>query len=57
VALSGGVFQNALLLERVADGLEAAHFGVLTHTALPRTTAASASAGRGRSARDRLRRG
>ncbi|HKA14146.1 MAG TPA: hypothetical protein VKH41_03945 [Myxococcota bacterium] len=35
VALSGGVFQNALLLERTAHGLEAARFRVLTHSALP----------------------
>jgi hydrogenase maturation protein HypF len=35
VALSGGVFQNALLQGRVAHGLEAAGFGVLTHAALP----------------------
>jgi hydrogenase maturation protein HypF len=34
-ALSGGVFQNALLLERVADGLERAGFRVLTHSAVP----------------------
>jgi hydrogenase maturation protein HypF len=35
VALSGGVFQNALLLDRVVDGLEDAGFTVLTHSALP----------------------
>jgi hydrogenase maturation protein HypF len=34
-ALSGGVFQNALLLERVCDGLEGAGFTVLTHSVLP----------------------
>jgi hydrogenase maturation protein HypF len=34
-ALSGGVFQNALLLERVCDGLTCADFSVLTHIALP----------------------
>lgn len=35
VALSGGVFQNALLLDRVVHGLEAAGLRVLTHAALP----------------------
>jgi len=34
-ALSGGVFQNALLLERVCDRLERADFSVLTHSAVP----------------------
>jgi hydrogenase maturation protein HypF len=35
VALSGGVFQNLLLLGRVVDGLEARGFTVLTHTRVP----------------------
>ncbi len=35
VALSGGVFQNALLLERTVAALEAAGFGVLTHSRVP----------------------
>lgn len=35
VALSGGVFQNALLLTRCLDGLEAAGFAVLTHRHVP----------------------
>jgi hydrogenase maturation protein HypF len=35
VALSGGVFQNALLLERVSDGLEQRGFRVLTHSRVP----------------------
>ena len=35
VALSGGVFQNALLIERTADGLEQAGFRVLTHQRVP----------------------
>ena len=35
VALSGGVFQNALLLTRCLDGLEAAGFSVLTHRHVP----------------------
>jgi hydrogenase maturation protein HypF len=35
VALSGGVFQNALLLERVIDGLESARFRVLRHRQVP----------------------
>lgn len=35
VALSGGVFQNALLLTRCLDGLEAQGFSVLTHRQVP----------------------
>ena len=35
VALSGGVFQNLLLLEGVAARLEAAGFEVLTHSRVP----------------------
>ncbi len=35
VALSGGVFQNLLLLAQVADLLEAAGFRVLTHARVP----------------------
>ena len=35
VALSGGVFQNLLLLERAVTGLEAAGFTVLTHHRVP----------------------
>jgi hydrogenase maturation protein HypF len=35
VALSGGVFQNALLLERVSGGLEQRGFRVLTHARVP----------------------
>jgi hydrogenase maturation protein HypF len=35
VALSGGVFQNLLLLGQVADLLEAAGFRVLTHARVP----------------------
>ena len=35
VALSGGVFQNLLLLERTVGGLEARRFRVLTHARLP----------------------
>ncbi|QKW40679.1 carbamoyltransferase HypF [Actinomadura sp. NAK00032] len=35
VALSGGVFQNMLLLERTASGLTAAGFDVLTHHRVP----------------------
>ncbi|MFI6926899.1 carbamoyltransferase HypF [Nonomuraea spiralis] len=34
-ALSGGVFQNALLLERTVERLRAAGFRVLTHTRVP----------------------
>jgi hydrogenase maturation protein HypF len=35
VALSGGVFQNALLLGRCLDGLQGAGFEVLTHRQVP----------------------
>ncbi len=35
VALSGGVFQNLLLLERAVTGLEAHGFGVLVHHHVP----------------------
>jgi len=35
VALSGGTFQNLLLLERVTAGLEAASFSVLRHRRVP----------------------
>jgi hydrogenase maturation protein HypF len=35
VALSGGVFQNALLLGRCLDGLQSARFRVLTHRQVP----------------------
>jgi hydrogenase maturation protein HypF len=35
VALSGGVFQNALLLGRCLDGLQSAGFRVLTHRQVP----------------------
>jgi hydrogenase maturation protein HypF len=35
VALSGGVFQNLLLLERAVAGLEAEDFGVLVHHRVP----------------------
>jgi hydrogenase maturation protein HypF len=35
VALSGGVFQNLLLLERTVGGLEAAGFAVLLHGRVP----------------------
>ena len=35
VALSGGVFQNLLLVGRVMDGLTARGFRVLTHAAVP----------------------
>ena len=35
VALSGGVFQNLLLLGQVVDGLEEAGFRVLTHARVP----------------------
>ena len=43
VALSGGVFQNLLLLERVVAGLESEGFRVLVHSQVA-TTVASASA-------------
>ena len=35
VALSGGVFQNVLLTERAAAGLEQAGFRVLLHSRVP----------------------
>lgn len=35
IALSGGVFQNALLLSRCVEGLEARGFSVLTHRRVP----------------------
>ncbi|MBX6767015.1 MAG: carbamoyltransferase HypF [Actinomadura rubrobrunea] len=35
VALSGGVFQNVVLLERVVSGLEGAGFAVLVHSRVP----------------------
>jgi hydrogenase maturation protein HypF len=35
VALSGGVFQNLLLLERTVNALETAGFRVLTHSRVP----------------------
>ena len=35
VALSGGVFQNSLLLRLVLDGLRAKGFGVITHRHVP----------------------
>jgi hydrogenase maturation protein HypF len=35
VALSGGVFQNRILFERVHAGLEAGGFRVLTHAKVP----------------------
>ena len=35
VALSGGVFQNVLLIERAAEGLERAGFRVLLHSRVP----------------------
>jgi hydrogenase maturation protein HypF len=35
VALSGGVFQNSLLITRCLDGLEGAGFRVLTHRQVP----------------------
>ena len=35
MALSGGVFQNALLLTRCLDRLEDAGFTVLTHRQVP----------------------
>jgi hydrogenase maturation protein HypF len=35
VALSGGVFQNRILFERVVTGLEARGFEVLTHVHVP----------------------
>jgi hydrogenase maturation protein HypF len=35
VALSGGTFQNLLLLERVMSGLESAGFSVYRHRRVP----------------------
>ena len=35
VALSGGVFQNLLLLDRLVTALEADGFRVLTHSRVP----------------------
>jgi hydrogenase maturation protein HypF len=35
VALSGGVFQNRILFERVLAGLQAKGFKVLTHSQVP----------------------
>jgi hydrogenase maturation protein HypF len=35
VALTGGVFQNALLSEQIASGLSALGLEVLTHGAIP----------------------
>ena len=35
VALSGGVFQNRIVLQRVVAGLEAKNFTVLTHSQVP----------------------
>jgi len=35
VALSGGVFQNVLLLDRTVEALEEAGFAVLTHRSVP----------------------
>jgi hydrogenase maturation protein HypF len=35
VALSGGVFQNLLLLDRTVEGLESQRFRVLTHRRVP----------------------
>jgi hydrogenase maturation protein HypF len=35
VALSGGVFQNALLLRRTVEALQSRHFRVFTNTAVP----------------------
>lgn len=35
VALSGGVFQNALLLRRTVEALQSRHFDVFTNTAVP----------------------
>ena len=35
VALSGGVFQNLLLTERVVDRLQVNGFSVLTHSRVP----------------------
>jgi len=35
VALSGGVFQNELLLRRTVEALQLQHFRVFTNTAVP----------------------
>jgi hydrogenase maturation protein HypF len=56
VALSGGVFQNLLLLERTVTGLEARGFRVLVHSRVPPNDGgislgqAAAAGARGRSA-------
>ncbi|HCP61662.1 MAG TPA: hypothetical protein DIU14_04210, partial [Actinobacteria bacterium] len=44
VALSGGVFQNLLLLGQTVAALEERGFDVLVHSRVPLTTEASASA-------------
>ena len=35
VALSGGVFQNELLLRRTVDALQSRHFRIFTNTTVP----------------------